>query len=171
MMAFVEMPVMRPFLLLLLLVATSAADPFAADRAAWLRDVGQPAWWTTVTVAAGDPTALVLPPGNPTPPKPAIDGCFHRSELSAFVGYPLLNHRNAIRLLGKPTSSAAQGQAWVITWNRAVVVEVDASADPAQSLVVRRYGLRVIIGNNGHSFTWERLGLDGRALEASEQIL
>jgi hypothetical protein len=162
---------MRPLLLLFLMVAAVSADPFAKERAAWLQDVDQPAWWTRVTAAAGDPTPMVLPPGNPTPPKAVIDGCFHLAEVSLFQRYPLLNHRNVIRLLGKPTSSAARDQMWIITWNRPVVADVTAAADPTQSISVTVYGLQVIIGRNGKQFTWSLLPLDGAPLPPEKQLL
>lgn len=148
-----------------------AEDPCAAERAAWLADISTPTWWTTVTITAGDPTPLVLPPGKPTPPSPAIKGCLHRAEFRQFLAYPLLNHRNAIRLFGLPTLSAQQPAGWVIEWRRAVLVEVSASADPTKTISTHFQGVRVLIAPNGRSFTWEALDLLGAAPQASDLIL
>ena len=152
------------------IMVVSAADVFAQQKAVWLADVDQPQWWTTVTVA-GDRSPMTLPPGNPTPPQPAVSGCFHRAEFRTFLAYPLLNHRNAIRLLGPPTTSRAVGNAWLIEWQRPEVVEVVPSANPTASIDAQFSGLRVTIRLQGKSFTWERVALNGRVLAVEEITL
>ena len=124
-----------------------------------------------MTTTAGDPTPLVLPPGKPTPPSPAITGCLHRAEFRQFLAYPLLNHRNAIRLFGLPTLSAQQPAGWVIEWRRPVLVEVTASADPTKAISTHFLGVRVLIAPNGRSFTWEALDLTGAAANQLDRIL
>lgn len=162
------------FLGFLLLASTPilrAEDPFAGVRAAWLADISEPTWWIRITATKGDPTPLVLPPGKPTPPTPAISGCFHRGEFRQFLDYPLLNHRNAIRLFGIPTLSEPRANEWVIEWLRPVLVEVSPSADPTKSISTRFLGVRVRISPDGRSFTWEAFGLaDGAANQASNLL-
>ncbi len=137
--------------------AAEAVDPFGGDRARWLADVGQPAWW--MTIGQGDPSPIMLPPGNPTVPAPAIQGCFHRSEFSAFLAYPLLNHRNAIRLLGKPTSAKANRDTVTLEWARPVLVDAAPAADPNLSLTIRTSGVRVTIFDHGTRFRWQLIDL------------
>ena len=64
-----------------------------------------------------------------------------------------------------------EGNAWLIEWQRPVVVEVVPSANPTASIDAQFSGLRVTIRLQGKSFTWERVALNGRVLAVEEITL
>lgn len=154
------------------LCGAQAADPFAHQRATWLADVRQPQWWLGVTLDAGDQSPIVLPPGNPTVPQATLQHAYHMSEFFHFIEYQLLNHRNGIRLLGKPTSITTDAKGLVtISWRRAVLVVVRPAVDPRLSLEIAMYGAEVTIGQNGSEFTWRAFDMQQQRLVDMKEIL